>query len=78
MTKPALLSTGPMMPLMVERDRWHAWLDPSTPGDTSLLVPAAPGQLEAYPVTTLVNNVRNNGPELLEPLPLEGQPEEQP
>ena len=66
------------MPLMVERDRWHAWLDPTTPSDTSLLVPAAPGQLEAYPVATLVNNVRNNGPELLEPLPLEGQPEEQP
>ena len=36
-----------------------------------LLVPAAPGRLEAYPVSTLVSNVRNNGPELLEPLPLE-------
>ena len=33
----------------------------------SLLVPAAPGRLEAYPVSTAVNNVRNNGPELLEP-----------
>jgi putative SOS response-associated peptidase YedK len=59
------------MPLMVERDRWHAWLDPTTPGDTSLLVPAAPGRLEAYAVPTLVSNVRNNGPELVEPLPLE-------
>jgi putative SOS response-associated peptidase YedK len=36
-----------------------------------LLVPAAPGRLEAYPVSTLVNNVRNNGPELVEPLPPE-------
>ena len=36
-----------------------------------LLVPAAPGRLEAYPVSTLVSNVRNNGPELVEPLPLE-------
>ncbi len=34
-------------------------------------MPAAPGNLEAYPVSTLVGNVRNNGPELLEPLPLE-------
>jgi len=59
------------MPLMVERDRWDDWLDPTTPGDTSLLVPAAPGRLEAFAVPTLVSNVRNNGPELVEPLPLE-------
>ncbi len=62
------------MPLMVEPERHAAWLDPtvSSPDDLlSLLVPAAPGRLEAYPVQMLVNNVRNNGPELLEPLPLE-------
>ena len=59
------------MPLMVERDRWSEWLDPRSGGDTGLLVPAAPGMLEAFPVSTLVSNVRNNGPELLEPLPLE-------
>ena len=56
------------MPLLVERARWHDWLDPTAPGDTSLLVPAAPGRLEAYAVSTLVGNVRNNGPELVEPL----------
>ena len=56
------------MPLMVERERWHEWLDPTTPGDTALLVPAAPGRLEAYAVPSLVSNVRNNGPELVEPL----------
>ena len=60
------------MPLMVERDRWHEWLDPTRAGDTSLLVPASPGHLEAYAVPTLVSNVRNNGPELVEPLPLSG------
>ena len=61
---------------MVERDRWGAWLDPRAEGGQllDLLVPAAPGALEAYPVSTLVSNVRNNGPELLEPLPLEGNP----
>lgn len=63
------------MPMMVERERWDEWLDPSVPGQSSLLVPASPGTLEAYPVTTLVSNVRNNGPELLEPLPLEDQEE---
>jgi putative SOS response-associated peptidase YedK len=59
------------MPLMVERDRWGDWLDPRVGGELSLLVPAAPGNLEAYPVSPLVSNVRNNGPELVEPLPLE-------
>ncbi|MCD6638757.1 MAG: SOS response-associated peptidase [Nocardioides sp.] len=59
------------MPLVVERERWHEWLDPTHGGDLSLLVPAAPGRLEAYPVATLVNNVANNGPELVAPLPLE-------
>ena len=62
------------MPLMVERDRWGAWLDPTVSGRDdllSLLVPAAPGRLEAYPVSRDVNNVKNNGPSLVEPLPVE-------
>jgi putative SOS response-associated peptidase YedK len=65
-------------PLMVDRDRWSAWLDPRTEGPDllDLLEPATPGRLEAYPVSTLVSNVRNNGPELLEPLPLEQVPGE--
>jgi putative SOS response-associated peptidase YedK len=33
-------------------------------------VPAAPGRLEAFPVSTMVNAVKNNGPELVEPLSL--------
>ncbi len=65
------------MPLMVDRERWGAWLDPE-PAPTAdllgLLTPAAPGRLDAYPVATLVNNVRNNGPELLDPLPLDETP----
>jgi putative SOS response-associated peptidase YedK len=64
------------MPLFVERERWHDWLDPERDGSTSdpreLLVPAAPGRLDAYPVSTAVNSVRNNGPELLEPIAAEG------
>src|SRR4051794_4976830 len=60
------------MPLMVEPARWASWLDPRTDKDTvlDLLVPAAPGRLEAYPVSTMVNAVKNNGPELVEPLKL--------
>src|SRR4051812_1342536 len=69
------------MPMLVERERWEAWLDPertTTDDLTDLLVPAAPGRLEAYPVSTAVNAVRNNGPELVEPLPLDDVPPDLP
>lgn len=63
------------MPLLVEPERWAEWLDPAVTGEKGdprgLLVPAAPGRLDAYPVSTLVNDVRHNGPELVEPLPLD-------
>jgi putative SOS response-associated peptidase YedK len=32
---------------------------------------AVPGRLDAWPVSTAVNNVRNNGAELVVPLPAE-------
>jgi putative SOS response-associated peptidase YedK len=66
------------MPLMVEPERWSAWLDPTVSGRDdlfSLLVPAAPGRLEAFPVSRDVNNVRNNGPDLVVPIPPEDVPE---
>jgi len=65
------------MPMLVERPRYAQWLDPAvTDPDLlrGLLVPAAPGRLAAYPVSTAVNDVRNNGPELVESLPLEVSP----
>lgn len=61
-------------PLLVDREKYGPWLDPTVSDAEALkglLVPAAPGRLEAYPVSTKVNNVRNNGPELVEPLPVE-------
>jgi putative SOS response-associated peptidase YedK len=63
------------MPLLVERERYDAWLDPlsSDPDDLlDLLVPAAPGRLEAYAVSKAVSSVKNNGPHLLDPLPPDG------
>ena len=60
---------------MLPRSAYDAWLDPTNNDKADLLgllQPAVPGLLEAYPVSTLVSNVANNGPELLEPLPLEG------
>jgi putative SOS response-associated peptidase YedK len=62
------------MPLLVERERYGDWLDPAQNDlDTlpGLLVPAAPGRLTAYPVSTEVNNVRNNGPQLVEAIAAE-------
>jgi putative SOS response-associated peptidase YedK len=53
------------MPLMLEPDAYDAWLDPTSHDRgrlLDLLVPAAPGRLEAFPVATLVSNVQNNGP----------------
>jgi putative SOS response-associated peptidase YedK len=59
------------MPMTVARHHWSAWLDPAIGADEAagLFAPAASIHLEAYPVSTLVNSVRNNGPELLEALP---------
>lgn len=66
------------MPMMLTADRYAAWLDPElTDRDEllGLLHPALsgerPGDLVAQPVSPLVSNVRNNGPELVEPLPAE-------
>lgn len=60
------------MPVVVPFDAWDRWLDPALPdlGELqSLLVPAPDEDLEAYPVSRAVNNVRNDGPELIERLP---------
>ncbi|NEE02570.1 SOS response-associated peptidase [Phytoactinopolyspora halotolerans] len=61
------------MPMLVGREHWAEWLDPAN-GDvrglTSLLAPAVPGVLDAYPVSTEVNKADNNGPQLIEPATL--------
>jgi putative SOS response-associated peptidase YedK len=65
------------MPLLVQRESYDTWLDPTISDPDALLgllVPAAPGLLEAYPVSTLVNKVDNNGPALVQPIPLEDLP----
>src|ERR1700712_4375977 len=67
------------MPLMLPPERYAEWLDPQVNDKDDLLgllEPAAPGRLEAVPGAALVSNVKNNGPELVEPLPLEDLPSE--
>jgi putative SOS response-associated peptidase YedK len=62
------------MPMTIGREDWATWLDAGTPlaAVSPLLAPAAALRLDAYPVATLVNSVRNNGPVLIEPLPAAG------
>jgi len=57
------------MPLILPAQAWQAWLDPDCADPSELLAPP-PAQLvhalELRPVSTAVNNVRHNGPELVE------------
>jgi putative SOS response-associated peptidase YedK len=60
------------MPMAITADNWDAWLDPrNTDVDhiRELMAPPLDDSLEIYAVSKLVNSVKNNGPELLEPLP---------
>lgn len=67
---PALARIHDRMPVVLDRQSWSAWLDPSTGAEeaSSLAHGAMSGTLTAYPVSTRVNNVRNDGPELLSPI----------
>lgn len=57
-------------PLLVPRSAWESWLDPALEEpDGALLVPAVSGVLDAWMVSSAVGNVRNNGRELIEPVP---------
>jgi putative SOS response-associated peptidase YedK len=63
------------MPLIVRENDWDRWLDPDAAADLELLAsPPDITGIEMREISTLVNNVRNNGPELLEPA--EPQPEQ--
>jgi putative SOS response-associated peptidase YedK len=58
------------MPMVVRPDAIDAWLDPTLtdPDRVRELLATDAADLEAYAVSTEVNNVKNNGPDLLLPL----------
>lgn len=58
------------MVVCLPEEAWDTWLDPAVGKDEAakLLVPIASEELEVFPVVPLVSNVKNEGPELLEPL----------
>lgn len=58
------------MPVFLPPSAWDEWLDPANDDVADLerlLVPAGEGLLDAHAVDPKVGNVRNRGPELVEP-----------
>ncbi|MCH9667354.1 MAG: SOS response-associated peptidase [Actinomycetia bacterium] len=63
------------MPLSIGEADWDRWLDPDAPADEGLLRGHGDlDRIEIREVSRLVNNIRNNGPELIEPA--EPEPEQ--
>jgi putative SOS response-associated peptidase YedK len=72
--EPGLDAVHDRMPLVLPPDRWASWLDPTVKDAPSVhdLTEGLPaGRFAALPISTRVNSVRNDGPELLEPAPTE-------
>ncbi len=55
------------MPLILEPADWDTWLDCTTPVSRILLKPCRDDVLEAYPVSSYVNDPRHDDPRCLEP-----------
>jgi len=70
-------STGPLaaihdrMPVIIGPSGYSRWLDPAATVDEAFDARLPVDLLTAYPVSTAVNSVRNNFPELLTPIPAE-------
>jgi putative SOS response-associated peptidase YedK len=57
------------MPVILDRGTWDSWLDPANDDIEalqSMLLPAPEELLEYWPVSTDVNDVRMNGPRLID------------
>lgn len=63
------------MPLVLGEADWRRWLDPDRPAPDDLLAaPPDAAALSMREVSTLVNKVANNGPELIAPVDHGNQP----
>jgi putative SOS response-associated peptidase YedK len=61
-------------PVVVPRDLWADWLDPTATDFSSVLRPTAAGVVHAWPVGAAVGDVRVNGPALTERVDIDEQP----
>jgi putative SOS response-associated peptidase YedK len=65
------------MPVVLADDAWHHWLDPGTEDPVALLgllLPSDEITLRIHPVGRGVNDVRRDGPDLIEPIDLGAEP----
>jgi putative SOS response-associated peptidase YedK len=68
---PFMAAIHDRMPVLIAPPDWKRWLDPGEEDADALramLLPADQRLLERHRVDTRVNSVRNNGPELVEPI----------
>lgn len=59
------------MPVILAREEWEAWLDPDYKADDSLLAMLKPynaERMQAWPVSSVVGRVTNQGEQLFQPL----------
>jgi putative SOS response-associated peptidase YedK len=56
------------MPAILRREDQEAWLEGSSQEARAVLAPYPADLMVAHPVSNRVNSVRNNGPELIEPI----------
>jgi putative SOS response-associated peptidase YedK len=59
------------MPVILPDELFREWLDPANDDVGQLkemLLPYDPGLMEAFPVSSAVNSVKNDGPELILPI----------
>jgi putative SOS response-associated peptidase YedK len=63
------------MPMFLPQDRWAAWMDPAVQDTKRVLALFDDFQpdnhLRFWPVSNLVNSIRNDGPKLIEPIEVE-------
>ncbi len=57
------------MPLVLQPDKFAAWIDPSVKDVRPILAKASADGLTCYPVSRAVNTVRNDDPRLIERVP---------
>lgn len=72
--EPGLDRIHDRQPLILDSGDWERWLDPAlgSPDDVAdLIEPQRPGRFAAYPVSRAVGSNRINGPQLLDPVPVE-------
>lgn len=66
---PGIVHIHDRMPVVLKPEHFDTWLDPNTPGPAAQeIIADSQSDFESYPVSTRVNNTRNDFPELLVPL----------